>query len=176
MNNVPVPDEPKGVYIDTGRFREFEKLFKKLSAEAVVMDKTLEPLPTFNYTPYLVTILAAIVVGITGVVLILTFVPDSEFIIVSGGVFLFISGVITSIFGMITRQDLLRQQRETFLQSLEAAEQAAKTNKAIEETRHIVNSRMDEFKEIFRVMEFLKGKEEGLKQAENRADALAEKR
>lgn len=146
-------DKGKFVVIDTGRFREFERMFKELTAASVEAQKTEPPQANTN-APYLVTVIVMMVIGVAGVTTIVTLRADFDILIVAGVVFAFLTPTTTSILSFMKAQETNRQARDTHL---------------------AVNSRLDAFMKSAGEAEFAKGEKVGRRESEARADNLARK-
>jgi len=153
--------EKNYVKISTGRFREFEKLFKKISVE-VDVPKNKEA----SNVPYIIAVIAALFTAIGGVAIITALRPDLDFVAVSGGVFLFVGVVITNIFTIIKDQNQARIARELSLSQQEILKQSQETHK-------LVNSGWDEFKKAWGDVRFAQGKDVGKAESDARTDKLS---
>lgn len=84
-------------------------------------------------TPYLTAVITALVVGIAGVVLIVTLRPDFDILVVAGIVFAFLTPTTTSLLALLKTQETNEQAKETHLSVnsrldafIKQAEQAAR--------------------------------------------------
>ncbi|RPI95517.1 MAG: APC family permease [Chloroflexi bacterium] len=105
-------------------------------------------------TPYLVAVLISLVIGIGGVVALVSLRPDFDVLVVSGVVFAFLTPTTTSILSLMKSQETNRQARETHLS---------------------VNSRLDAFIKSASDAARAEGLQEGRDKANARTDALAGK-
>lgn len=112
---------------------------------------TKKTLPVNNNNPYLITVLIAFVIGVSGTALFLYIRPESDFVIVSGVVF--------GVAGMLTTNIL------TLMKSNESVKQT-------KETHVLFNSRMDELLKKATALARAEGVQEGEDKANQRTDAL----
>ena len=146
MNTTPDPNLPPTVW-DTQKFRT-----KILEAARMVVDdemKSKRDNPPSTNSTYLIAIVVMVLIGISGIALIVSLRPDTDFLIVSA-----------AVFGFITPTTLALM---TFLKAQEATQQAKETHLA-------VNSRLDAFIKNAEAAARAQGKDEGREAANLRSD------
>lgn len=105
-------------------------------------------------TPYLAAVLVMLVVGIMGVVTIVSIRPDFDILVVAGVIFAFLTPTTTSILALLKTQETNEQAIETHLS---------------------VNSRLDAFIKQAELVARAAGVVEGEEKANLRTDSLAKK-
>lgn len=104
-------------------------------------------------TPYLAAVLVMLVVGIMGVVTIVSIRPDFDILVVAGVIFAFLTPTTTSILALLKTQETNEQAIETHLS---------------------VNSRLDTFIKQAELVARAAGVVEGEEKANLRTDSLAD--
>lgn len=108
---------------------------------------------------YLWVAVALVVAGIVGIAAIMTWRPDTDFLIVSGSVFTFVTITITNLFGYMKAKDAETEAREARFQA--------------RETHLAVNSRLDAFIKSAEAAARAQGVQAGVITANARTDELA---
>lgn len=139
-NGGKIDPEKRYVVLDTGRFREWEKIFKKISAIAEP-EKPAAP----SNVPYLATIIIMVAVGILGVLGFLSIRPDENILVVAGIMFAIITPVTTSIMTFMQSRDTHKAVNSRLDAVIEHAAASARAE-GMEAGQDKANLRTDELK------------------------------
>lgn len=138
-NGGKIDPEKRYVVLDTGRFREWEKMFLKISTIA-------EPeKPAAPNVPYLATIIIMVAVGILGVLGFLSIRPDENILVVAGIMFAIITPVTTSIMTLMQSRDTHKAVNSRLDAFIEQAASSARAE-GMEAGREKADLRTDELK------------------------------
>jgi len=134
--------------------------------------------------PYLVAIVFMVAISVSGMIVYGAFVSNTEHGAFIGFISAMVGPIMLGLLALIRTEqqarlaiDLTREAREA---REEAKIQAEATHAMVEETHKLVNSELEEFKRNLAALERAEGREEGMKQgredAEARTDALRQER
>lgn len=136
---------------DTGKVRVIKEIKERLlllekDKNVVVPDET-------KYTPSYILLIGFIVLIGFGAVTLLTWMrPDFDFVVVSISVFAVVTMVATNIFTIMRQNQTLKETHEANVKAQLVLEQSRRTH-------DIANHLVDEYKEAYKLLEFMKGKE-----------------
>lgn len=152
MSTAPTPP----TVLDTDR--RIKLLLEEVAKLALEKEKT-RVFSNPSGSGYLWVAVTLVVAGIIGIAAIMTWRPDTDFLIVSGGVFTFVTITITNLFGFMKAKDAEAEAREARFQA--------------RETHLAVNSRLDAFIKNAEEAARAQGVQAGVVTANKRTDALA---
>lgn len=159
MANRPVSTN---IPVDPPSVGETQRKINLLLEEVAKLSLEKEKIQVIGGTSnnsYLIVTVVFVVVGIVGIAAIMLWRPDADFLLVSGGIFTFITLTITNLFGFMKAKDAEAEAREARFQA--------------RETHLAVNSRLDEFIRNAEEAARAQGMQAGGKAANERTDALA---
>jgi len=167
-------EAPEGTVWDTQKFRAMMKEMAKMVVDEEKENEEKE-IPPAKSPPYLWVILLMLIFGLGAVLTVLTVRQDLDFVVVSGGIFLIITTMTTSIFNIMRTNQTLLEAHEANVKSQLTLDQAKSTHK-------IVNSELTMWKDaLMKLSEesvkvaYADGRKDGREQSEARTDLLAEK-